>query len=512
MGGLVSSSRRSEDTVNRVLRRNDTAPSETSHSRRSSGKDGSERWAARLSLRKTRLSSQRRKELDAYSNIFVKNSQSKTFLNYNHQFIEYLKKEWISQIQSIDSNETNSPRSSSNHPKLRRKLDRLIHEMMAKSSIVEEVYHTIFSGYDLDLKSNGHNKVVHLSHLKRRNSSILILEKDELFRLTNPYISIELLQDWLLLIFWSIFIVEQPHSSNNNTTVPTPPTSTTASVIQTIRSSGKVVPFEDNDHNNVLPFEDIKDDKNSIKIKPKEGEKSHQKRSSFNYLLSTSQKLLRRFQSLTNSSDKSLKEDSLPPIQSNDLKEKQTLLKYSDIIGTNAHNNNEQGFVNYVLSGDWCNPSTFFTSLEIVNVAISILSVDSNVVTSTPSTSPTSSSFPIIYVNGTWESMTGYDREDVLGKDFTLLMGAETEESQSSRLGSCIKSGLRLKIGMNVLKSDQTTYIYTFLTMIPVYDNNKNYKYIIIKLYDINLLTTNLIDLKHSDEVTTMISLALRSF
>eukprot|EP01040_Poterioochromonas_malhamensis_P013461 gene13461-14806_t len=510
MGGLVSSSRRSEDTVNRVLRRNDTAPSETSHSRRSSGKDGSERWAARFSLRKARLSSQRRKELDAYSNIFVKNSQSKTFLNYNHQFIEYLKTEWISQIQSIDPHETNSPRSSSNHPKLRRKLDQLIHELMAKTSVEEEVYHTIFSGYDLDLKSNGHNKVVHLNHLKRRNSSILILEKDELFRLTNPYISIELLQDWLLLIFWSIFIVEQPYISNN-TAVPTPPTSTTASVIQTIRSSGKVVPFEDNDHNNnnVLPFEDIKDDKNSNKSKPKEG---NHKRSSFNYLLSTSQKLLRRFQSLTNSSDKSSKEDSLPPIQSNDLKEKQTLLKYSDIIGTNAHNNHEQGFVNYVLSGDWCNPSTFLTSLEIVNVAISILSVDSAIITSTPSTSPSSSSFPIIYVNGTWESMTGYDREDVLGKDITLFMGAETEESQSSRLGSCIKSGLRLKIGMNLLKSDQTTYIYSLLTVIPVYDHSKNYKYVIIKLYDINLLTTNLIDLKHSDEVITMISLALRNF
>ncbi len=523
MGGSVSISMR-EETVKPELQRIDTVPSEISHSHYSL-KDSSERYSIKISQKKTRLSSKRRKELNAYSNIFIKKFQIKSFLNNNYQFIDYLNKEWLSQMPSMnstDSNEANSPRSSSFSNILRLKLDHLIHEMMIKTSVIEEVYHTIFSGYDLDLRKNGHNKAVHLNHLKRRNSSLLTSDnnRNDIIRLLNPYLSMELLQDWILLILWSIFIDEQEHQFNS-VNLPTPPSSTTASFIQAInRSSEKVVPFEEKDDNQssnkertlVIPFEEDLPIDNSIKRKPKErgGEEKekmlHEKRSSFHYILSSSSSSLS--QRLLNNDDED--KTSLPQLQSNDLKEKQKLLKYSDIIGINARiNNNEEGFMQYVLSGDWCNPSTFFTSLEIVNVAISILSVDSAIIA--PSSS-SSTKFPIIYVNSAWESMTGYDREDVLGKDITLLMGAETEESQSSRLGSCIKSGLRLKIGMNVLKSDQTTYIYTFLTMIPVYDNNKNYKYIIIKLYDINLLTTNLIDLKHSDEVITMISLALRNF
>eukprot|EP01040_Poterioochromonas_malhamensis_P013462 gene13462-14807_t len=518
MGGSVSSSMR-EEIVKPELRRIDTVPSEISNSH--SLKDNSERYSIKISQKKTRLSSKRRKELDAYSNIFTKNFQNKSFLynNYNYQFIDYLNKEWLSQMpstNSTDSNETSSPRSSSFSNILRVKLDHLIHEMMAKTSIVEEVYHTIFSGYDLDLRKNGHNKAVHLNHLKRRNSSMLT-DRDDIIKLLNPYISIELLQHWMLLILWSIFIDEQQQYQLNSVNLPTPPSSTTASFIQAIRSNGKVVPFEDNDSKKssnkettlVLPFEDLQID-NNIKIKPKEGGEKihHEKRSSFNYILSSSSPSSSSQRLFSNDDEKD--DNSLPQLQPNDLKEKQKLLKYSDIIGINACiDKNEEGFMNYVLSGDWCNPSTFLTSLEIVNVAISILSVDSAIVSS--SSSP-STKFPIIYVNSAWESMTGYDREDVLGKDITLLMGADTEESQSSRLGSCIKSGRRLKIGMNLLKSDQTTYIYSFLTMIPVYDHNNNYKYIVIKLYDINLLTTNLIDLKHSDEVITMISLALRNF
>lgn len=445
---------------------------------------------------KRRSSLQRKKELESYTNLFTNNPQQSNFETSSREFADFLINSWIKHLSVSCSPQKNDEDQDEEllqqqvyNNTLRQAFDQLIRRTLGeKMLVVDELYHTIFSEYDLDLTNDGHNKVASLNQLKTRRSPSAIVKSKDIKAIPNPYLSIHLLKDWLLLIFWSLFLEHRILPS------PPPPVSSNkfSSLFFSIPSSKKFIINVHKEQTPVLPFDPLPLE-NSTKRKPSPETTS---RSKWIFPRFKSEKIAITTERL---SDTTVVPEKNYDLTSREIRKKHALLKYSDVVGVNAQLN-ESEFIKYVLTGSWWNPGTFFTSLERLSLAICIFSVDKN-----------GTYFPHVYVNKCWESMTGYPREDMLGDDITFLMGNNTEESQSRRLGSCMKHGLRLKIGINLVKADRND-MYCLLSMIPIFDMKKNYKFIVMKLYDVEGSSATICDLKYSDEVLVMIALALRSF
>ena len=56
-------------------------------------------------------------------------------------------------------------------------------------------------------------------------------------------------------------------------------------------------------------------------------------------------------------------------------------------------------------------------------------------------TGPTLPDNPIIYVNDSFLRITGYAREDVLGKNCRFLQGPKTSPEETARLRAAIRAG-----------------------------------------------------------------------
>lgn len=69
-------------------------------------------------------------------------------------------------------------------------------------------------------------------------------------------------------------------------------------------------------------------------------------------------------------------------------------------------------------SGNWM--SGFISTVEDLDLCVSLSKVES--------------SFPLIYVNKAFEQLTGYGREEVLGKNCRFLQCAQTEETQIQKM------------------------------------------------------------------------------
>lgn len=444
---------------------------------------------------KRRSSLQRKKELESYMNLFTYNLQQSNFETLSKEFVDFLLNSWIKHLSVSSSPQKNDEEQGEellqqqlHSNTLRQSFDYLIRRTLGeKMFVVDELYHTIFSEYDLDLTNDGHNKVASLNQLKTRGSPSAIVKGKDIKAIPNPYLSIQLMKDWLLLVFWSLFL-------EHRISPPPPPVSSKkfSTLFFSIPSSKKFILNVNKEQTPVLPFDPLLIE-NSSKRKPSP---EMTKRSNWIFPRFKSEKIAITTERLSETSAAPEKNYDLT---SREIRKKHALLKYSDVVGLNAQLN-ESEFIKYVLSGSWWNPGALFASLERLSLAICIFAVDRN-----------GTYFPHVYVNKCWESMTGYRREDMLGDDITFLMGNNTEESQSRRLGSCMKNGLRLKIGINLVKADRND-MYCLLSMIPIFDMKKNYKFIVMKLYDIEGCSATICDLKYSDEVLVMIALALRNF
>lgn len=593
MGGVITSCSGSVDgilednsstIISRTLQRTNTTASEMSLPSHKTiyGEKGEEFF--KPSMKKKRSSLQRRKIIETYSSLIEKNFQrSNQFDKKIAPFIDFLWNDWINKIDksiittsrssiisprdalsdlstaaasTVTANASNLPNQLPslmiNTSPLRHELDQLVIHMCQRKSIADELYHTMFSDYDLDLKDDGHNKVVFLNQLKTRESFIQRENKgkignngDDKPLISNPYLSLDVLQSWFLLAFWAIFLELEAKKPPPKAPPSTPKSSRIAALLFPRRSAEKIVPImennntintdQDKEETPVVPFEPMID--TSTKSKSPKRKWTITSFTSSKKYFATSPKQHQRDHSITNDSNTVSRRE----LNFHENQLKQNIIKYSDIIGVtlqntqtnmitpnttpvrnthktnnnknkkeensngnNTNNMNTPTSLNELIqSGKWFQlKNILFTPLDNMNLAISIFSVDRN-----------GTFFPFIYLNKAWEQLTGYQREDLLGEDMTILMGNHTEESQSSRLGGCMKHGLQLKLGMNILKSNQKTYLYCLLYMIPIYDIHINYKYIVMKLYHVNEnQQASITDLKYSDEVLSILSLSLRAF
>ena len=86
-------------------------------------------------------------------------------------------------------------------------------------------------------------------------------------------------------------------------------------------------------------------------------------------------------------------------------------------------------------------------------------------------TDPRQNGNPLVYVNDGFERMTGYDREEAIGRNPRFLQGADTDPEQVARLRDAVSKAEPVSLELQNCRKDGTPY-WTRLTLTPVRDEN----------------------------------------
>lgn len=86
-------------------------------------------------------------------------------------------------------------------------------------------------------------------------------------------------------------------------------------------------------------------------------------------------------------------------------------------------------------------------------------------------TDPDLSDNPLVYVNDTWGEFTGYDTEEMLGRNPRLLQGLGTDSETKARLAEAIKNEEPTTVELRNYRKDGTPF-WNELTIAPIFDEN----------------------------------------
>ena len=88
-------------------------------------------------------------------------------------------------------------------------------------------------------------------------------------------------------------------------------------------------------------------------------------------------------------------------------------------------------------------------------------------------TDPNEPDNPIVYVNPTFERITGYTLEDVLGKNCRFLQGEHRDQPALEELRAAVKEGRECQVVLRNYKKDGT-FFWNELSISPVHDDEGN--------------------------------------
>lgn len=99
---------------------------------------------------------------------------------------------------------------------------------------------------------------------------------------------------------------------------------------------------------------------------------------------------------------------------------------------------------------------------------------------------------PMVYVNETFVNMTGYSKEEVIGKNCRFLQGADTDEAAIAAIRNALKEKTQISITIKNYKKDGTAF-WNRLNITPIFDEKKMIKYFLGVQEDITeMFTKNL--------------------
>ncbi|MFB6219086.1 MAG: PAS domain-containing protein [Halobacteriaceae archaeon] len=78
---------------------------------------------------------------------------------------------------------------------------------------------------------------------------------------------------------------------------------------------------------------------------------------------------------------------------------------------------------------------------------------------------------PLIYVNGRFEDMTGYGREEIIGRDCRFLQGEDTAEEPVAEMRAAIDADEPVTVELRNYRKDGTEF-WNRVSIAPVYDEN----------------------------------------
>jgi PAS domain S-box-containing protein len=175
-------------------------------------------------------------------------------------------------------------------------------------------------------------------------------------------------------------------------------------------------------------------------------------------------------------------------------------------------------FSRYLKNGSYLK-STVNSILENSPVAFAISKVvfptiqDNNTENKEDSSNPAHNNkpfFPLVYVNKAFESLTQYSRQDCLGKSCKFLHSPHTTEAgQIEKITKALVNGIGIKVVITNCKKDGSNF-FNFLSLIPIYNREDKFTYVLAKLYDITIGTATYREIKAAEEVQYLTAMVLR--
>ena len=94
---------------------------------------------------------------------------------------------------------------------------------------------------------------------------------------------------------------------------------------------------------------------------------------------------------------------------------------------------------------------------------------------------------PIIFVNRSFEKITGYKASEVIGCSYHFLLGEGRDQDSLSRLQEAVQKGLQYTEVVRYYKKDGSLF-YNELTVYPVFDDNGEITHYVWVLRDVTSL------------------------
>ncbi|WP_150047048.1 MULTISPECIES: PAS domain-containing protein [Methylomonas] len=97
---------------------------------------------------------------------------------------------------------------------------------------------------------------------------------------------------------------------------------------------------------------------------------------------------------------------------------------------------------------------------------------------------------PIVYANKAFEKLTGYSREDIVGKNCRFLQGNDRDQEARFIIAEAIKNRETVEVTLRNYKKDGTLF-HNRLKIVPLFDKKQRVIYFLGVQHDITVQVNN---------------------
>ena len=117
---------------------------------------------------------------------------------------------------------------------------------------------------------------------------------------------------------------------------------------------------------------------------------------------------------------------------------------------------------------------------------------------------------PIVFCNEAFQQLTGYDRDEIVGRNCRFLQGPETDPKQVAKIREAIKSEKVVVIELLNYRKDGSSFWNT-LHLGPIYDEDGNLKYFFGSQWDVTDIHQSRSEERHAKAMAREVSHRLKN-
>jgi PAS domain S-box-containing protein len=140
-----------------------------------------------------------------------------------------------------------------------------------------------------------------------------------------------------------------------------------------------------------------------------------------------------------------------------------------------------------------CYLSTFLGSVEGLPISVSLSSASKD-----------RKGFPLIYVNSVFEEVTGYPRNDIIGRNCRFLQAGKAEADKISALAKALREAKPIKIEITNYRKNGEEF-RNLLAMKPIFNYKGEYSFIIGLQFDVSGQSSTVSKLQLIDHLVSML-------